>query len=188
MGDDEPIVDVGDDNVMWAIDEFERQLGDAQLSPAKRATALRFLAHFIADVHQPLHVGRAEDRGGNEIKVRVGGRRTNLHAVWDAQSLLRDAQAEREDAGEARLQALLGLTADRIEALQTGGPVDWAVESQALRPEVYAYGTPENGADIELDAAYQAAALEILSLRLSQAGVRLAGRINGLFCDPADSP
>ena len=46
--------------------------------------ALKFLVHFIGDMHQPLHVGRGEDRGGNSIRVRWFGESRNLHSVWDS--------------------------------------------------------------------------------------------------------
>ena len=42
-----------------------------------------FLAHFVGDVHQPLHVGFEEDEGGNTIKVHWYRRKENLHHVWD---------------------------------------------------------------------------------------------------------
>ena len=45
--------------------------------------ALKFLVHFIGDLHQPLHLGRKDDKGGNKIEMNWFGRKTNLHAVWD---------------------------------------------------------------------------------------------------------
>lgn len=48
-----------------------------------RAAALRFLGHYMADLHQPLHVGNASDWGGNKIKIRWRDKSTNLHALWD---------------------------------------------------------------------------------------------------------
>lgn len=171
-------------HVLWAIARSNAQLADATLPRAERATALRFLAHFVADVHQPLHVGRAADRGGNSIPVRVGERKTNLHAVWDAQDLLRTDRGERKDQ---QVQALIALTEGRAEALQADPPLDWARESKALRSSVYAYQTPEGGGEADLDAAYLAAALDIINMRLSEAGVRLAGLINAIYCGSAGS-
>jgi hypothetical protein len=166
------------ENVLSAIAYFDRRFADPSRARDERAEALRFLAHFVADVHQPLHVGRAEDRGGNTIDVRVDGRATNLHAVWDAQKLLKAALPVGSDGRQARFSSILGLTAGRAEALQGDDPVAWALESQALRPAVYAFDRGQN----ELDAAYLAGALEIVDRRLSEAGVRLAGRINRVYC------
>ncbi len=64
-----------------------------RLDRADRATALKFLVHFVGDIHQPLHASAIE-RGGNGILVRVFGSDTcgsdparpspcNLHSVWD---------------------------------------------------------------------------------------------------------
>lgn len=47
------------------------------------AEALKFLVHFVGDLHQPLHLGRPEDRGGNGVSITWFGRNTNIHAVWD---------------------------------------------------------------------------------------------------------
>ena len=44
---------------------------------------LRLLIHIVGDVHQPLHVGRKGDRGGNDIKVTWFGESSNLHKIWD---------------------------------------------------------------------------------------------------------
>jgi hypothetical protein len=49
----------------------------------KRLLALKYIVHLVADVHQPLHAGYADDRGGNTYQVQAFGRGTNLHALWD---------------------------------------------------------------------------------------------------------
>ncbi len=54
---------------------------------ARKAAAIRFLAHFIGDLHQPLHAGNSEDWGGNKIKVNWYGKKVNLHALWDTEIL-----------------------------------------------------------------------------------------------------
>jgi hypothetical protein len=45
--------------------------------------AIKFLIHFVGDLHQPLHMGRKEDKGGNKVDLNWFGRKTNLHALWD---------------------------------------------------------------------------------------------------------
>ena len=54
---------------------------------ARKAAALRFLAHFVGDLHQPLHVSNSEDWGGNKIKVNWYGKKANLHGIWDYEIL-----------------------------------------------------------------------------------------------------
>jgi len=184
VGDDEPIEQVakGDhQDVLWAIRRFDRRLADETLTAEERATALRFLAHFTADVHQPLHVGRAEDRGGNRIAVRVGKRTTNLHAVWDAEALLKDERKKRGLTRDQQAQELVVRTQGRVVAFQADPPLEWARESLALRALVYAFPAPEGDAAVRLEGEYLAVATDIVHSRLSAAGVRLAGRINRIF-------
>ena len=54
---------------------------------ARKAAALRFLGHFVGDLHQPLHVGNGDDWGGNRIKVNWFGKEVNLHGIWDYEIL-----------------------------------------------------------------------------------------------------
>lgn len=171
-------------DVIWAIGYFRDELANPALDKSRRAEALRFLAHFIADVHQPLHVGRKEDRGGNSITVAVDGRAINLHKFWDAQRLMK---ADRERYGsdrDAQLVSLQRLVAARFNRLQSLDELDWARESQALRDEVYSF---EAAKSFELEASYRAMALEITRNRLAAAGIRLANTLNDIFCgDPGD--
>jgi len=169
-------------DVIWAIRKFRDELADSDLDKSRRARALRFLAHFVADVHQPLHVGRQEDRGGNKIAVVIDGRVSNLHRFWDAQWLLKQDRKQRGYAMAGQVASIRALAAGRIDAWQSAGVLEWARESQALRPTVYAFGS---ASPAELDAQYTTAALAISRERLSAAGVRLAGLLNHIFCkDP----
>jgi hypothetical protein len=165
-------------DVIWAIETFRGELGNQALDMQSRAEALRFLAHFIADIHQPLHVGRLEDRGGNSIAVIVDGQKSNLHKFWDAQQLLKLDRNSRGYDHDGQMASIRALVADRVDGLQAAGVLDWARESQGLRPDVYAFGAASG----ELDAKYRAAALQITRARLAAAGVRLAGTLNAIFC------
>lgn len=179
------------DHVLAALDRYEADLRNTRLSVSRRRVALRFVTHFVADIHQPLHVGRAEDRGGNRIDVFAQGRRTNLHAVWDGQALLRTVSRSPRDL--ARSVGALAGPGD-VRAWQAAVPVEWAAESMALRPRVYGFASVEPGsrgatAAPRLDAAYLAMATDVVQRRLAQAGIRLAGRLNAeLGCRPVEPP
>jgi hypothetical protein len=167
------------DNVLAALARFENELGDTSLSDRQRRLALRFVVHFVADIHQPLHVGRASDRGGNLIPVRVGKRKTNLHAVWDADLLrIAGAPGPRE---WVRRQPVAG--AAEVLRLQRAKALDWARESQALRPRVYAFDRHAEG-PFPLSPGYLDAARALAAERLQTAGIRLAGRLNAVFAGP----
>jgi hypothetical protein len=53
-------------------------------SDESKLLALKYVDHFVADIHQPLHAGYADDRGGNTYQLQAFGRGTNLHALWDS--------------------------------------------------------------------------------------------------------
>src|SRR5260221_2870688 len=71
-------------DVIEAIARFERILADNAAPRTERQQALKWLVHLVADVHHPLHVGRGDDRGGNEVVVLWFGEPSNLHSVWDS--------------------------------------------------------------------------------------------------------
>lgn len=71
--------------VVAAVQRFSTELADRRLSDKRRTEALKFVCHFVGDIHQPLHVGYAHDRGGNSFDVSWDDQESgNLHAVWDS--------------------------------------------------------------------------------------------------------
>ena len=168
-------------DILWAIGHFRARLGDAGLDDRERGEALRFLVHFVVDLHQPLHVGRAEDRGGNAIAVVYEGETINLHSFWDTQAVAR-ARQDIERAGTP-LESHLSRVRNAATATTT---VDesvldheiWAAESLAYRPTVYSFGA----AGSELPARYVDEAAGLAMMRLELAAARLAATLNSIFC------
>ena len=70
-------------DALSALARFTQTVRDANASRENKALALKFIAHIVGAVHQPLHAGNGDDRGGNDVKVRWFGDETKLHAVWD---------------------------------------------------------------------------------------------------------
>ncbi|XP_057478798.1 endonuclease 2-like [Actinidia eriantha] len=72
--------------VVGAINNYTNQLLSFYNGTSKYSLteALLFLSHFMGDIHQPLHVGFASDRGGNTIGVHWYGKIENLPLVWDS--------------------------------------------------------------------------------------------------------
>lgn len=167
-------------DVLWAIQRHVEMLAEPG-ARARRAQALSFLVHFIVDVHQPLHVGREEDRGGNAIDVEFRGEKSNLHRFWDTDVLRLDGLSVSEYA--ARIEPLVRMFAGRDHT----SPADWAAESFELRPLVYGFRRRGEG-PVSLDDAYLEAADFATRVRLAQAAVRLAATLNGLLADPGCSP
>jgi hypothetical protein len=166
----------GHGRLMSAIRENLAVLADAQADDRRRREALGFVLHLVGDLHQPLHVGRSEDRGGNTITVHFDGREISLHRLWDG-GLLRSAGLRADDYARS-LAPLVELGAAGWEA---GTLEDWAEESRRLRPWVYDFDARRRVPQIS--KRYAETGRQLTSLRLAQAGVRTAWLLNALWCD-----
>src|SRR5687767_13230315 len=114
--------------VIEAIAWYFQVLKSPDAPRNEKRTALRFIAHLVGDIHQPLHAGFAEDRGGNSVEVRFNGRKENLHSLWDTGLVELEQGTPAEIAG--RIQAVVSI--DEIQQWQQGSPADWALESLAI--------------------------------------------------------
>lgn len=174
------------EHVYAAYRRHEAELDDRTLPDARRATALRVVVHLAADLHQPLHVGRPGDRGGNDIRVRVRGepQALSLHALWDGALLL-----YRENLPmDALARSIAPLATGQVATWQGDDPLTWGRESMAFRPLVYSWPDGRRDGDF-LGPDYLGAARNVIALRLAQAGVRLAGRLNRIAgCRPGEAP
>jgi hypothetical protein len=170
----------GGNCVVAKIEEFRQVLLNPNAPRARRRMALRYLIHLVQDLHQPLHVGDDNNRGGNGLQVQFNRNdRTNLHQVWDS-GLFR-----RLYRNEDQLARTLIALAERPEAEKwnSGDAEDWASES--LEAARAAYRLPGNGPRIRagerLGLEYEEANRPVAERRLAQAGIRLARLLNGIF-------
>jgi hypothetical protein len=165
--------------VITKIDDFRKILADPRAPRLERQKALKFLAHFVQDMHQPVHVGHRDDRGGNDLQVQFFDKGSNLHRVWDS-GLLDHANRPEKEWVEVVSRTI---TPELADAWSKGGPPDWADESLALARR--AYRNPPGNAELRkgarLGQAYQDANLPFAERRLAQAGVRLAWILNTTF-------
>lgn len=159
--------------VIGKIHEFEEVLGNKSADPAARRDALKFLVHFVGDVHQPLHCEDNNDQGGNKVQVIFFGQAMNLHAVWDSGILRRERAYGLKLAGELNTR----ITPAEKTAWERGRVEDWAMESHALAVQV-AYGRLSHEATPVLGDDYLNAALPVVELQIEKAGIRLAGILN----------
>lgn len=162
----------GAGQIVPKLREFRAILADRTRPPAARRQALRFVIHLVGDLHQPLHIGEHNDRGGNTLQVHFYRRKTSLHHLWD------DMILEHRTRGEDRWVAELLAMDDPItrSAAMDGTIEQWATGS--LRAAQRAYQNPRTGRRIEpgdvLDDAYYQANLPIARRQLYLAGARLA--------------
>lgn len=157
---------------------WEQRLADVTLDRADRAIALKFLVHFVGDLHQPFHT-LGVGRGGNDVQVRVFGEANcadegekpfpcNLHSVWDGRLIARRSLDDR--AYVARLQKLI--VDKRLASQPAGTPAQWAEQSWRLAKE--ALVTPGTN----IDEAYYQRHIAMIDDRIALAGVRLATVLN----------
>lgn len=156
--------------VTWAVTEYAEVLQDRTASREARGEALKFLAHFVGDLHQPLHAGYAHDLGGNRQDVDFFGATRNLHSVWDGAIVARGGYT-----GPAAAQRLNdAITPAQVVEWEGFDPESWTNESYEI-VESMVYDFPTTG---EVRDEYFERALEISLVRIQQAGVRLAYTLN----------
>lgn len=157
-------------DVIFALFQFEETLRDKKATKEQKKDALRFMVHMMGDLHQPLHVGLAEDKGGNAVKIKWFKAESNLHALWD------EGIIDFEQLSYTEYTKFLNFfSKDDRSSFEKGTFLDWATESQELRPMVY--NVPNDTAGYE----YHFQVKPIYEKRLRQAGLRLATVLNKIF-------
>ena len=180
-----PQRDCPDGNCVVAQIERQRAiLADRTRTVAARRDALKFLVHFVGDVHQPLHNSNRKDKGGNDFQVSLrtnlvptgelakdyagGVMGTQLHSVWDYYLLASEGLSPQ-------------LYADRLAArpwppkpiAKSLNPADWSVEScklidaQRLYPKTH-----------KMDRSYLDAQRPLAERQLQVAAKRLSDLLN----------
>lgn len=141
---------------------------------AAKAEALKFLIHFVGDIHQPLHAADNRDRGGNQVQLRYRGQRITLHHFWDDEVV---TPLGRDARGIAR--AIDGITPSlQKNQLAGGSPVLWAEMSASIaRSSIY----PELGRGGAVTAREVGVHSRIARVQLARAGYALAGMLNAAF-------
>lgn len=151
---------------------MEAQLKDKSLSFGQKNEALKYLIHLVGDAHQPMHISRKEDKGGNTIQVRFDNKGTNLHSLWDGK-LIDHEGLSQEDMARNYDTA----TAADIKHWQSDSPMEWIWESYQISSRLYAGIKPGQN----IDEAYYKKYIPVIHRRIGQAGIRLAGELNKLF-------
>lgn len=168
------------DCVVNKINEFWAELHATSTPPAERRIALKFLIHFVGDLHQPLHASDHHDRGGNCVGLAPSpdGHDANLHTYWDTGAV--EALGGSADQIAAKLDAHIK-RAD-VQAWSSGTPRTWAMETfEVGRRDAYALPsapTCDDHGSVTLSPAYQAAAQKDAAVQLEKAGIRMAGLLN----------
>lgn len=159
-------------NLYSQIKTLSAQVKDDKTSEKDRKIALIFLIHMMGDLSQPLHVGRADDLGGNKINVTYFGEKTNLHSVWDGKLVDSQKYSYTEYAKLLDIKSK-----DEVKQIQSGNLENWLYDSHLIANKIYAQ-TPD-GSKLSYD--YQYKFNETMERQLLYGGLRLAKLLNDLF-------
>lgn len=147
-------------------------LKDPKASKEEKAFYLKLLVHFMGDLHQPLHTGRGEDKGGNDIQVRWFGQGSNLHRVWDSE-MINDFQMSFTELAESTDD----LTLKEVKKIKEGSLLDWMYESKELSKKVY--DSVEIGEKLGYEYMYEW--FPVAHDQIQKGGIRLAKVLNDIF-------
>lgn len=181
-----------EENVVWAINKFSDAMINPELSREERADALRYVLHFVGDVHQPLHCVACDsdelpkgDRGGNDFlfdSFLVGSFQVrNLHFLWDiGGGLYGNVTRPLTDRGAIdaiRDRLIAQHPIETMSEITIEDPEQWAREG-AMLAQTLVYATAPKTAP---NASYLGMTQFVSGRRLVMAGHRLANLLNTAF-------
>lgn len=147
--------------IAYAVANFK-----SNVSADQKLIWLKFIVHLVGDIHQPMHVGRPQDRGGNSTRVNYG-KEMNLHFLWDS------AFIEKSGLNPQSYASKLVSESRSQNALRTPFQVEAVIkECFELRPFLYSFSNDR------IDATYEKKAMTIVDDRLWMGGLRLASLLN----------
>lgn len=159
-------------DIVLAIQKCIQILKNPLSSRADKQFYLKLLVHFVGDLHQPMHLGKPSDRGGNDVELKWFGRNTNLHRLWDSNMI--------DDYGMSYTELtanLPKLKAAELKQIAQAPLIVWVNESHDLAKQIYS-SLPENR---NLAYRYSYDHFETVRMQLLKAGVRLAALLDDIF-------
>lgn len=150
----------------------ELKMNRSILSQDTKILYLRLLIHIVGDIHQPFHVGRPEDKGGNSIKLKWFDTPSNLHQVWDDKLIIFQQLSYTEYTA-----AINHTTKDQRKEWQAQPLSEWFADTYALAEKVYPDAKPDQNLSYDYNFKYIGA----LNTQLLKGGVHLAGMLNEIF-------
>ncbi len=152
-------------DLVTGIAKCKQVLMDATSSREDKIFHLKMLVHLIGDLHQPMHVGRVSDRGGNDFKVKWFYNGSNMHRVWDSEMINSFNMTYTELANNTN-----ALSKAQVRSLQKGTVIDWANESKVIAQKIYRSAKSEEN----LRYRYMYDHFQTVREQLQKGGIRLA--------------
>jgi hypothetical protein len=159
-------------DLVTGIEKCKQVILDDNASREDKIFHLKMLVHLIGDLHQPMHVGRVSDRGGNDFKLKWFYKGSNMHRVWDSEMINSFNMTYTELASNTD-----PLSKAQIKELQKGTIVDWVNESKGLAQKIYSSAKK----DENLRYRYMYDHFETVRTQLQKGGIRLAKVLTELF-------
>lgn len=159
-------------DIVQGIQTCINVLKDKKSSKKDKTFYLKMLVHFLGDLHQPLHIGIEEDKGGNDFQVRWFRDGTNLHKVWDSKMLDSYNMSYTEVVANADV-----LSKEQVKEIEKGSVLDWVYDSRVLAEDIYA--NTKVGEKLGYDYMYQY--MDTVRYQLQKGGIRLASILNEIF-------
>ncbi|MGK0413020.1 MAG: fructose-1,6-bisphosphatase, partial [Polaribacter sp.] len=159
-------------DLVTAINKCITILKDENSSEEDRVFYLKLLIHFVGDLHQPMHIGQKEDKGGNDFQVQWFGEGTNMHSVWDTKMIEAWNMSYIELADNAKY-----LSKKQIESIEKGSVLDWVEEIHQITKKVYA--SAKSGENLRYRYSYDH--FVIVRSQLQKGGIRLAKILNEIY-------
>jgi hypothetical protein len=145
---------------------------DTAVNAHTKIAYLRILVHLVGDIHQPMHTGHREDKGGNDIKLSWFGKSSNLHSIWDSELIESQELSYTEYA-----KSINPSTAKQRTTWQKDPLSIWIAESYQIASKLYSGVTMGD----KLSYRYIHDHLGTANEQLLKGGVRLAGLLNEIF-------
>jgi hypothetical protein len=155
-------------DVVQAINKCIEVLKEENSSKELKSFHLKYLVHLIGDIHQPLHTGRFEDRGGNDIKLNFLGNASNLHRVWDTQII---------EYFTIDYKILANDLINKQKTQVSLNPIDWSYESHQEVKKIYSQILAKEN----ISSDYIEKNFSLIKSQLHKGGLTLAAVLNDIF-------
>lgn len=166
----ESVVETNGNNIIFQLNTTIKELQNKQnLSKEEINLKLKILFHLIGDLHQPLHVGYGEDKGGNTMQINYNFKGTNLHSLWDS-GIIEYKNISLTDCLNANKYSV-----NEMRVLQYSDVINWASDSRAYLPQAYKTGGHK------ISDEYVDSCVPIIQNQILKAGIRLAGVLDDVF-------
>lgn len=179
--------------VVGGIARFSNQVATCTNNVGDRADAAKFIVHFIGDLAQPLHTCERA-RGGNDVSVKFGKKKSRLHAVWDGDMITKRLKEDFKGSFNKYLDYLytrsaqlndpnLSACLDNVDYTNAEAMKDcvmsWSADSNAINCKAV-WPAFDRDSSQDFSGDYYRDAIPIVENQIIKSGLRIAKFFNNL--------